>query len=263
MPPVQLLQLTDTHLYSDAAGEAYGVNTARSLDRVLASVFAGPGPRPDAIVVTGDVSDDLSAGSYLRLREALGNRGAPVHCLPGNHDDPRLMAELLGSDGFRYCGSAELAGWGLVTVDTHLHGEVGGWISGAALDRLDRDLATHRDRPVIVAMHHPPAAIGSAWLDRIGLGNATEFLEVVARHPQVRAVIAGHVHQVFDELRGTVRVMTAPSTCVQFAPGTADFAVDPRPPGYRWLTLYEDGAITTEAAWIEGMPAGAGPARSG
>jgi Icc protein len=254
MQPVHLLQITDTHLYADPAGEAYGVNTAHSLARVLDAVFAARGPQPDAIVVTGDVSDDLSEASYLRLREFLGNRGVPVHCVPGNHDDPRLMAELLDSGGIRCCGSAELRGWGLVTVDTHSPGEVGGWISGAGLARLDDDLASFEGRPVVVAMHHPPVLVGSAWLDRSRLGNAREFFEVVDRHPQVRAVLAGHVHQACDALRGTVRVMTAPSTCAQFAPGSTRFAVDPRPPGYRWITLRADGALETEAHWIANIP---------
>jgi Icc protein len=259
MRPVHLLQLTDTHLYADPAGEAYGVNTALSLERVLEAVFAGDGPRPDAIVVTGDVSEDRSEGSYRRLRAALGNRGAPIVCVPGNHDDPRIMAGLLDSDGFHYCGRAAFAGWGLVTVDTHSPGEVGGWIPGPALERLEADLAAFRDRPVIIGMHHPPVPIGSAWLDGSSLGNARELFDVLERHPQVRSVIAGHVHQAFDELRGTVRIMTTPSTCAQFAPGSAKFAIDPRPPGYRWLTLHADGAIATEARWIASVPpAGAG-----
>ena len=239
------------------------MNTASSLERVLATLSSGGGPRPDAVVVTGDVSDDLSAGAYRRLRAALRDCGAPVVCLPGNHDDPRLMAELLDSDGFQYCGRAELAGWGLVTVDTHAPGEVWGWVSGAGLERLEDDLAAFRSRPVVVAMHHPPVTIGSAWLDGSRLRNASDFFAVVERHAQVKAVLAGHVHQVVDEMRGTVRVMTTPSTCVQFAPGTDDFAVDPRPPGYRWLTLHTDGEIWTEAQWIAGSPLSDHPGPSG
>jgi len=263
MRPTHLLQLTDTHLYADPAGEIYGVNSADSLSRVIEAVFADGGSRPDAIVVTGDVSDDLGEGSYRRLRDALGNRGVPVHCLPGNHDDPRLMAELLDSDAFRYCGRAEFQGWGLVTVDTHLPGEVRGWISDAGLERLDADLAAFRDRPVVLAMHHPPVPIGSAWLDRSRLGNASGFFEVVGRHRQVKVVLAGHVHQACDEMHGTVRVMTAPSTCAQFAPRSAKFAIDPRPPGYRRLTLHADGRIETEARWLASATPAMGPGRPG
>jgi 3',5'-cyclic-AMP phosphodiesterase len=259
MRPAQLLQITDTHLYADPSGEAYGVNTALSLERVVDAVFVRGRRRPDAIVVTGDVSNDLSEGSYRRLRAALANRGAPVLCLPGNHDDPRLMAELLDADGFQYCGRDELGGWGLVTVDTHAPGEVGGWLSDKAITTLDSDLAAFRDRPVVVCMHHPPVPIGSAWLDRISLGNPGEFFAVAARHPQVRVVLAGHVHQDFDGMHGNVRVLTTPSTCVQFAPGADDFAIDPRPPGYRWLELHSDGALRTDSHWLVAPAPGSSP----
>lgn len=250
MRSIHLLQLTDPHLYADAAGESYGVNTATSLKRVLDEVRGGDQPRPDAIVVTGDLSDDMSRASYQNLRAALAQFAAPVRCLPGNHDDPALMAELLDSDGVHYCGRAELADWGLVTVDTHWPGRVGGRISPAGLTRLEDDLSAFRARPVVVCMHHPPVPIDSEWLDRSSLSNAPDFFRVVERHPQVKSVLAGHVHQAFDIQRGSVRVLTTPSTCAQFMPRSARFATDPRPPGYRWLTLNADGTFRTEAHWV-------------
>jgi 3',5'-cyclic-AMP phosphodiesterase len=64
-------------------------------------------------------------------------------------------------------------------------------------------------------------------------------------------------------MHGTVRLMTTPSTCAQFAPGSAKFTIDPRPPGYRWLTLHPGGTIETEARWLAGVAPAAGPGRSG
>ncbi len=250
MRPVHLLQLTDPHLYAEDAGEIYGVNTARSLQRVLEHLFDGDGPRADAIVVTGDIADDLSEGAYRRLRSALGRYGIPVYSLPGNHDDPILMARLLADDGFQYLGRAEIGGWGLVLADTHEPGRVGGRLSPEELQRLDADLEAFRDRPVVVGLHHPPVPVGSRWIDALGLVNAGEFLALVERHPQVKAVIAGHVHQAFDTMRGAVRVLTSPSTCAQFLPRTDDSVIDDRPPGYRWLTLHEDGTMRTEVRWL-------------
>lgn len=250
MRHVHLLQLTDPHLYADAAGEVYGVNTAQSLRRVLDEVLGDGGQRPDAIVVTGDIADDLSAAAYRRLRDALAGTRLPVYCLPGNHDDPARMREVLDGDGFQYCGRATLGDWGLVMADSRLPGEVGGRLSAAELHRIDDDLAAFHDRPVVVCLHHPPVAVGSAWLDASGLGNAREFFEVVERHRQVKAVLAGHVHQAYDALRRGTRIMTTPSTCAQFRPASADFALDAKPPGYRWLTLHEDGSLQAEARWV-------------
>jgi Icc protein len=251
VPSVHLLQLTDPHLYADAGGEVRGVNTAGALSRVLNRLGDRGHARPDAIVVTGDIADDLSAAAYDRLRAMLGPLGPPVYCVPGNHDDPALMARLLDSQGFQYCGCATIGDWGLVCVDTHSPGEVPGRLPAGRLRQLGHDLEGFRDRPVVVAMHHPPVPVGSAWIDALGLVDAHAFWDVVDRHPQVRLVLAGHVHQASEMLRGQVRVATAPATCMQFMPGVPAFAVDPLPPGYRWLELRPDGTFETAAQWLD------------
>ncbi len=47
-------------------------------------------------------------------------------------------------------------------------------------------------------------------------------------------------------------MMSTPSTCAQFLPNSDDFALDSRPPGYRWLELSSDGSISTRVLWVEG-----------
>jgi Icc protein len=93
--------------------------------------------------------------------------------------------------------------------------------------------------------------MGSRWLDRVGLENAPEFLATIDRHPNVRAVVWGHVHQSYDALRKGVRLLATPSTCAQFLALADDFAVDPRPPAYRTLELRADGSLLTEVVWLD------------
>ena len=50
-----------------------------------------------------------------------------------------------------------------------------------------------------------------------------------------------------------MRLLSVPSTCVQFKPHSKDFAVDDVAPGYRWLDLHEDGRIDTEVSRVEGV----------
>jgi Icc protein len=59
------------------------------------------------------------------------------------------------------------------------------------------------------------------------------------------------VHQALDSFVGGVRFMATPATCAQFLPGSREFAIDDRPPGYRVLELNLDGTITTEVCWLE------------
>jgi Icc protein len=249
MRTVQLLQLTDPHLFGDPATELYGVNTSQSLRLTLAAALAD-GPPPDAVIVTGDIGDDMSEAAYGNFRRMLQHCGAPVFCLPGNHDDPALMQLRLNGNGFQYCGRARLGAWGLVLLDTHVAGRPHGRLADQELARLDADLRALDDVPVLVCLHHPPVPVGSTWLDGVGLKNGDDCLALIDRHPHVRCVVAGHVHQEFDAQRGTVRLLTTPSTCAQFTPRTERCVMDQRPPGYRWLGLHADGSITTRVGWL-------------
>jgi Icc protein len=120
------------------------------------------------------------------------------------------------------------------------------------LERLEIELGAHRDRHVLLCLHHPPMPMEAAGLDALGLEDADRFMALVARHPQVRAVVWGHAHQAFDVFRGNVRYLCTPSTCMQFKPRDPGFVIDDRPPGYRVLDLHDDGGIATEVVWLEG-----------
>ena len=112
-------------------------------------------------------------------------------------------------------------------------------------------LREHRERHVLLAVHHHALPLKSRWLDALALYNAAELLAIVDRSPQVRCVVAGHVHQASDITRNGVRYLTTPSTCFQFLPAVDNFAVDTRPPGFRWLDLMADGDISTEVVWVD------------
>jgi len=94
-------------------------------------------------------------------------------------------------------------------------------------------------------VHHNPQPNGASWMDEIGLHDGAELLSLLNATGKVRALLHGHCHQALDEVLGQVRVLGAPSTCVQFAPIALEFAVDSAPPGYRWLRLHEDGKLET------------------
>lgn len=249
--PVRLLQVTDPHLFGDESQTIYGVTTAVSFRKVLAEAFAPGTPRPDAILVTGDIADDHTAAAYANFRRALQPYGLPVYCLPGNHDEPGLMTGLVNGDGFQYGGTAEFGAWSAVFIDTHVHGRPEGRVIPAELARLEASLASFGERPVLVCLHHPPLPVGSAWLDGVGLRNASEFLAVIERHPAVRVVLGGHVHQSFEQVQRGVLMLATPSTCAQFTPHTERCVMDLKPPGYRWLTLLPDGTVQTEVRWLQ------------
>ncbi len=106
----------------------------------------------------------------------------------------------------------------------------------------------------MVCLHHHPITMGSRWLDTVGLAEPEAFWRVIDSHAHVRAVVWGHVHQVYDGRRGDVRLFATPSTGAQFLPKSDRYAVDSRPPAYRHFDLHADGRIDTAVHWIESLP---------
>jgi Icc protein len=248
---MQILQITDPHLYGSASGRLRGVETDSSLHAVLDDAFARV-PDYAAVLVTGDLVQDDSSG-YLRFRSVFGNIKKPVLCVPGNHDEPEAMRRELAGPPFQICGSHEAEGWQFIMLDSYDPGHVGGRLTAAELERLDATLAAS-PKHAMVCLHHHPIVMGSRWLDTVGLAAPEEFWRVIDAHAHVRAVVWGHVHQVYDGRRGDVRLFATPSTGAQFLPQSDRYVVDSRPPAYRLFDLGWDGRIDTEVHWIESLP---------
>lgn len=245
---LRLLHITDTHLHADPQGCLRGVNTYRTLSRVLDCAATDTRP-PDAVLATGDLAQDETRAAYQHFVDLVSRLNAPVWCIPGNHDAPGFMSEMLATPPMHFGGTLNRPPWCIILLSSFVAGDHGGRIEPAELEWLDATLAAHRDAHVLLAMHHHPIPLGSRWLDELGLYNRGELLQIVDRAPQVRVVLAGHVHQASDLCRNNVRYLTTPSTCFQFLPGSDAFAVDRRPPGFRWLDLCADGSLHTEVVW--------------
>ena len=242
-----LVQVTDFHLFGDPEGRLRGVPSLSTLQAVLAAAAADI-RAADALLATGDLVQDDPAG-YAHVRQALGGLGLPVRCIAGNHDTPAL-SEALSCAPFSVGGHLDLAGWRIVLLDSQVPGRGEGALSAAELSRLDATLSECGDRHALVVLHHQPIGLGSRWLDGIGLTNAPDFLAVIDRHACVRGILFGHVHQLVDAWRGTVRLLGTPSTCAQFTPRVSKFEVDDLPPAWRRLTLQADGSIETSVGWL-------------
>ena len=160
------------------------------------------------------------------------------------------MVDLVGRDGFQYGGAAEFGAWGAVFIDTHVQGRPEGRVESKELSRLESALQAFGDRPILVCLHHPPLAVGSTWLDDVGLRNASELLAVIERYPTVRTVLGGHVHQEFERRHGHTLVLATPSTCAQFTPLTEHCVMDLRPPE-SLAGVAAHGQVRTEVRWVQ------------
>ncbi|WP_448564317.1 3',5'-cyclic-AMP phosphodiesterase [Trichothermofontia sp.] len=245
---MRVVQLTDTHLLADSQALQKGVATTASLQGVLTHLQSQP-VRPDLLLLTGDVSQDESPQSYDRLVDLLTPLAIPAYWIPGNHDHPVTMAQCLDRPPLRSAKCLHQGGWQILLLDSSCPGAVGGYLSEATLDWLDSQLQAC-PLPTLVALHHPPCSVNSAWADAIALENQDEFLARLRPYPHLRLVIFGHIHQEFQAHQQGITFLAAPSTCVQFKPNVPTFALDDLPPGYRWLDLYPDGTWATGVEWV-------------
>lgn len=258
---LKILQITDTHLYADNAGRLLGVDTLDSF-RAVTDAFLHTGWRPDLILATGDLVHDATARGYRQLAELLDGFELPVYCLPGNHDDPDTLRAHLHGRHVSCPRVVEHKGWRLILLDSVVPGEVGGHLAPSEIGLL-QDTLGGDPLPTLISLHHQPVAIGSTWLDEMGLDNAADLEETLSGHPEVKGLLWGHIHQQFDAQRGNVRLMGSPSTCVQFKPASDTFSVDRSQPGFRLLALMPDGRILSEVMRIEELPLGLEAASAG
>ena len=252
-----IAQITDTHIRLPGKLAYRRVDTAQYLAAAVAHVN-GFAPAPDLVVMTGDLVDFALPTEYEHLAALIAPLKAPVFLLPGNHDGRDPMRQ--GFPAHRYLpreGSLNyvLEDWPvrIVAVDTLIPGQGGGEVCDERLAWLDRTLAAAPKTPTVVAMHHPPFRTGIAYMDSYGLKNSDRFAGVIARHPQVERIIAGHLHLSIQCRVGGTVATTCPSPAHQIAldlhPG-ADLAFAMEPPAYQLHVWYEGTGLVTHTVAI-------------
>ncbi len=255
--PVRLIQITDLHLFADPGAQLRGVCPRARFENILAALKSER-PGADRLIITGDLTHDDRRETYLQLRDLLSDWLDILRVIPGNHDDRAAMRDVFGDRvqvaAGRNVFAEEIDGWQLIGLDTQLSGSVAGRTGKEQLDWLSEQLSTAGDRPTLLCLHHPPVSIGSRWLDEVGLQDAADLNTILARHPQVRFVCCGHVHQELAIGGGRRTVLTTPATAVQFRPGTDTLEIDDALPAYRAFELQNDGTWRSRVVRVAAGP---------
>lgn len=238
----RLFHISDLH---------FGVEDCAALAAVARAVAE---ERPDAVVCTGDLTQRARHSEYARAAQWLAGLGVPVVLEPGNHDlpyynlwerftDPFRRFERLRSAVGSDFASADVV---LVPLRTTVRAQrrfpwSDGVITPRALGETLARLAVLAGDPrtIIVIAHHP--LLGpqdGAPNPTIGGDAAFAALAAAGAH----AVISGHVHVPFDEVRTrggrAMRMIGAGTLSTRLRHGA--------PPSWRVMTCEGGGAIASE-----------------
>ncbi|MFG1794557.1 metallophosphoesterase [Nocardia sp. NPDC049149] len=227
---ILVAQVSDTHF-------DLGSRNAERVEAVLA-FLTGLRRTPDAILLTGDVTDAGKPEQYAQAKLALAT-DIPVYAIPGNHDDRAAFRTTLLGEAASDAPINHAHRIGDLTVallDSSIPGEPSGRLSEETYAWLHDVLATApADKPVLLALHHPPAHLFSPVVDEIALAESEKLAEVVANDQRIVAVLTGHAHSSATTTFAGKPLLVAPSTAsvlgadweLELPDHVMDYAPDP------------------------------------
>ncbi|MFL0355142.1 metallophosphoesterase family protein [Erythrobacter sp. GH1-10] len=210
--------------------------------------------RPDAVICTGDLTQRAKHREYREAAEWFAALGVPVLLEPGNHDMPYYNPWERFSDPFRRFRRLQERVGGtlhsddvvfvslLTTVSAQLRFPWSdGVIKSAALEQTVEQLSRLKNEPrtVIVTAHHPLLGPETGEKNPT-IGGDEAFIAIASAGAD--AVISGHVHIPFDEVRESggqsMRLIGTGTLSTRLRNGA--------PPSYRVITCERGGRISTE-----------------
>lgn len=251
-------QITDLHAGRVLELDGRVIDTLAAVRRAVARLNEAL-PRPDAVLVTGDLVAEEQRDAYLAVAEALSGLAMPCYVIPGNHDDRALIREAFHHAGYLPAGgtflhyAVEELEMRIVALDTQDPGREGGLLCPARLDWLEARLSEAPSRPTLIAMHHPPIEVGLPDFDAIGLTGREALGRVVARHPQIRGIACGHVHRNIVAAWHGALVAVTPSTGYQYAlhlDAPLGFTKVPEPPTIRHFRWTETAGLVSHIDYV-------------
>ncbi|MBD0413335.1 phosphodiesterase [Oryzicola mucosus] len=217
-----IAHLSDPHIMP--RGELYqGLVNSNAMFTEAVAQLRRLTPRPDMVILTGDLVENGSPVEYQHALELLAAIEQPLLVIPGNHDEREAFRSafsdhpLMPRTGPLHfvadtLGPVRIVGLDITVPDDH-HGD----FDAAAGDWLEAALSAEPDRPTIVMMHQPPFLSGIPFIDDYNCRNSERLAAIIARYPAVERVLTGHIHRFMQVRFAGTLLCTAPSTTTAIA----------------------------------------------
>jgi len=219
-----IAQITDLHLRTDGYPLKGKVDSVAALDAAI-SHLNDMDPRPDLVLVTGDLVNKAHIQDYRGLRDRLDQLDMPSYVIPGNHDERDMIRQYFNDQGYlpktgeflHYTIDDTGHPVRLIGLDTKRPGHDGGEMCARRLQWLDDALSQAPDRPTVIFMHHPPFVSGIGFMGIKPFEGAREMEAIVCRHSQVHRIVCGHMHRDITLRWGGTVASVASSLVFQIA----------------------------------------------
>lgn len=254
---VRVIQISDTHLSLSKAH--FAENWGPLVDWVRAQ-------SPDLVVHTGDVTvdgaDDEEDMRYCAIR--LAELGAPVVCIPGNHDVGQAQSPVQPVDGARIARwrrhfgpdywAHDIEGWRLFGLDSLLFGSSEpeeqaqfAWLERTLADAAGRRLAWFLHQPLF--LETPSEGETGYW--GVKPVPRARLLDLAARY-EVALIASGHLHRSHDRYVNGIRFVWGPSSAFVVGPTLQEDMPGEKRLGAVAYSFGLDG-FTAEIVEIEGL----------
>lgn len=236
-----IIQISDTHLTDSPENKFIQIDPEHTFHQITDDMIAKY-KNIDTIIHTGDVAQVAKAETYQRYLQHMEKLKIPFYQVPGNHDDLSIFPYHQNSP----ISIIHLDHWCIILLTSAVKGRIDGCISEDQLEKLARLLEQNQTLHTVIGCHHHPLLMESEWIDTHCLKNTDALLKILKKHPQVKAIISGHVHQEAKIELDNIQFLSVPSTSVQFKPKSKDFALDTIQAGYRAIHLHDNGHFETQ-----------------
>lgn len=173
-------------------------------------------PEPAGVIFTGDLVEAGDKTGYRHFIKLIRPLKMPAWVIPGNHDNPQTMLEVFAGTGcfpvteHGYQYAIDDLPFRILALNSHCNDTE---LPGFDEQRLSwvKDQLGRSDKPVLIAIHHPPMKTGIELVDMGGTEWYQGLKALLAEHSQVKLVICGHCHTDLCGRIGQVPVYMAPA----------------------------------------------------
>jgi 3',5'-cyclic-AMP phosphodiesterase len=241
---LRIVQLSDTHIDNIEQPYPYNIDVKTKFTQTLHKITAY---KPDLLILSGDLAAyQGEIAAYEWLAEQLDISGLPYVLMAGNHDNVVNMQEI-------FTLPVKVAKNGDLYFDLYL--------DNRQLLFLDSSVYTLEDRQLdwlqaqikpnnLVFMHHPPTFCNCTYMDKnYALRGQTEVWQRLSNLDELKHIFCGHYHTGRSVYKQGKSIHICPSTMLQIATHTHEFAVASYNPGWRVIE-WDEQYITTFVEYL-------------